>query len=158
MNSGYCPPAREQLSSESCSRSQVRLILCTDLAHAAPVLGQLSLSFTNCISGERIYSDEATGGSETHSDLNRGVELRSLKKGIDTRTAAGKFHYQIWGAMAEFEQARNLAKGTRAHSRSLLGGLIGVAGSQGVTDIDAVDRAAAPLARSPRTGNRVPSG
>ncbi|MDE0125235.1 MAG: recombinase family protein [Bryobacterales bacterium] len=37
----------------------------------------------------------------------RGVELRSLKEGIDTTTAAGRFAYQIWGAMAEFEAARN---------------------------------------------------
>ena len=39
------------------------------------------------------------------------------------------------------QEARNLAKGTRAHSRSLLDGLIVFAESQGVTDIDAIDRA-----------------
>ena len=44
----------------------------------------------------------------------RGVELRSLKEGIDTTTAAGRFAYQIWGAMAEFEAARNSERGRAA--------------------------------------------
>lgn len=37
----------------------------------------------------------------------RGVELRSLKEGIDTTTAAGRFAFHVWGAMAEFERSRN---------------------------------------------------
>ncbi len=46
----------------------------------------------------------------------RGVELRSLKEGIDTTTAAGRFAYQIWGAMAEFEAARNSERSRAAYA------------------------------------------
>ena len=50
------------------------------------------------------------------TDLDRrGVELRSLKEGIDTTTAAGRFAYQIWGAMAEFEAARNSERSRAAY-------------------------------------------
>ena len=44
----------------------------------------------------------------TGTDLERrGVELRSVKEGIDTTTTAGRFAYLIWGAMAEFDAARH---------------------------------------------------
>ena len=92
----------------------MRVILRTDLARAAPVLGQLLRSSKHCISGKRIHSNEATAGSKTGSDINRGVDLRSVKKGIDTRTAVGKFHYQIWGTMANFEQVCNPERGKAA--------------------------------------------
>ena len=44
----------------------------------------------------------------------RGIELRSLKEGIDTTTAAGRFAFHLFGALAEFERARNLERGRAA--------------------------------------------
>ena len=46
---------------------------------------------------------------------HREIDLRSLKEGIDTSTAAGRLAFQIFGAMAEFERSRN-AERTRAAS------------------------------------------
>ena len=49
------------------------------------------------------------------NDLNRrGIQLRSLREGIDTTTAAGRFAFHVWGAMAEFERNRNAERSKAA--------------------------------------------
>ena len=45
---------------------------------------------------------------------DRGVDLKSLKEGIDTTSAAGRFAFHVWGAMAEFERSRNSERAAAA--------------------------------------------
>ena len=107
---------------------------------------------------ERVYTDKATGDSETRYHLaraldalregdvlvvwaldrlarnlahlirlgseleERGIDLRSLKEGIDTTTAAGRFAFHVWGAMAEFERARNSERAKAAAAAAKLRG------------------------------------
>lgn len=44
----------------------------------------------------------------------RGVELRSLREGIDTTTAAGQLAYHLFGALAEFERSRGVERSRAA--------------------------------------------
>ena len=52
----------------------------------------------------------------------REVELRSLREGLDTSTAAGRLAYQIFGAMAEFERSRNSERSKAAAAAAIARG------------------------------------